>query len=208
VSGGGEAGGGGALSRLLHELAEGSQGEDLTLRLLLRALGERGHAMIAFVLSVPFLQPIPLPGVSTLFGLAVAAVGLQLAIDRPPWLPRRLADRPLPRHTFVRLAHGAERLFRRFEHLVRPRLALLHAHPGLRRLSGGVLLCAGLLLALPLPIPASNFLPAFTIALVALGTLEEDGLLVVLGHASFAVTLAFFTALVVLPTLGLDLLRR
>jgi hypothetical protein len=186
----------------LAELARIPEGEVVTLAGVLTRLGERGHALLAFILVVPFLQPVPLPGFSTVAGIAVALVGLQLALGRPPWLPRRVGERPIPHPTFVRIVGAAERLFRRFERLIKPRLPFLHEHPGMQRLSGVVLVVTGALLSLPLPIPVSNFLPAFTIALLALGTLEEDGLLVAAGYVALLVTLAFFALLVLLPWLG------
>lgn len=45
---------------------------------------------------------------------------------------------------------------------------------------------------LPLPIPLTNTLPAFTIVLLAAAAMERDGLFFLAGCGMFALTLAFF----------------
>jgi hypothetical protein len=47
---------------------------------------------------------------------------------------------------------------------------------------------SGLFLMLPLPVPASNILPALTVIFLAAAMLECDGLCVI----AFAITLVFF----------------
>ena len=46
------------------------------------------------------------------------------------------------------------------------------------------LCCAAVILALPIPLPLSNFFPAAAILMLALGLLEGDGLMVMAGHAA------------------------
>ncbi len=196
------------LSERLSHFAKIANGEAVTLGDLLRSLNERSHALIALFLATPFLQPIPLPAVSTVFGLAIAAVGLQMARGRPPWLPKRLSQRPISSALVHRITKTGQRLFKRFETFVRPRIAFFHSHPWMRRLAGAVVLAGGLELSLPLPVPASNFLPAFSIALVALGSLEEDGLLVVLGFVAFVVASIFLAAIFFLPLMGVEMLAH
>jgi hypothetical protein len=58
---------------------------------------------------------------------------------------------------------------------------------------------AGLLISLPLAgIPFSNALPAMAVVFVALGELEEDGLMLVAALAALVLTVLYFAALVVL----------
>src|SRR5690242_7220887 len=101
----------GRFSDLLHGLT----GPEVTLGQLIGALNERGHALLVLLFVVPFLQPLPLPGVSTVLGAVVAVVGLQMALGRPPWLPQRLRRHALARSTLERLTHAADRFLKRFE---------------------------------------------------------------------------------------------
>ena len=196
-----------ATSRLSYRFAElekVAQGHQVTLGQLMASLNERGHALLALFLVIPFLQPVPLPIVSTIFGLAVAAVGTQMALGKPPWLPQRLRRHQLATATLLKISGAARRLLTRFERLIRPRGRFIHENPGMRRLAGGVMAIGGVLLSLPLPVPVSHFLPALAVALVAL---EEDGLVVVAGFVTFVVACAFFVGLALLPVLGITGLR-
>src|SRR5688572_27033379 len=91
-----------AASRLSYRFAEmlaAARGQQVTLGELVSSLNERGHAILALFLVIPFLQPVPLPIVSTIFGLACSAFGVQMALGKPPWLPERLRRHALARAT-------------------------------------------------------------------------------------------------------------
>src|SRR5215218_2291622 len=63
--------------------------ETVTLREVLGLLHGRGYVLFVMLLSLPFCQPIPLPGLSTPLGLIIALIGVRLALGRKPWLPAR-----------------------------------------------------------------------------------------------------------------------
>lgn len=52
---------------------------------------------------------------------------------------------------------------------------------------------SGFLLTLPLPLPFSNSLPAWTVILLAAGSLGRDGLFFIAGCVSFAISLTYFS---------------
>jgi hypothetical protein len=56
------------------------------------------------------------------------------------------------------------------------------------RLIGLGIIIASLGLMLPLPIPFSNSIPAWAVVLLAIGRMEQDGLLVLLGHLTVVAT--------------------
>ncbi|HEU0108238.1 MAG TPA: exopolysaccharide biosynthesis protein, partial [Vicinamibacteria bacterium] len=64
-----------------------------------------------------------------------------------------------------------------------PRLGAVTSGPA-RAAIGLSLCCAAVILALPIPLPLSNFFPAAAILMLALGLLEGDGLMVMAGHAA------------------------
>ncbi len=144
------------------------------------------------LIGLPFLTPIPLPGFSTPFGFVVLLIGAQLGLGRRPWLPKRILQRELPARFIARLLGAASRLVRWLEVLLRPRLDFLHEQWIYRRIAGTLIMLSGLLLLLPLPIPLTNTLPAFTVVLLAAGAMERDGLFFLAGCAMFVLTLAFF----------------
>ena len=163
------------LSEELEDVLRLASGERIPVRALVEHLSGRGNALLAFFLVLPFLQPVPLPGVSTPFGIAVVLLGTAMALGKPLWLPRRWLDHEL-----------------RSAHVV--------------RIAGVVIAVSGAELALPLPIAFTNTLPALAIVATAIGLLEEDALLAVVGEALFLVSLAVFGSILALPVVGWHLI--
>jgi hypothetical protein len=81
------------------------------------------------------------------------------------------------------------------ETCLRPRLSFFLKARIFRHGYGAIITVCGLLLLLPLPIPLSNGLPAFTVVLLAGAKLERDGYCMVAGLVMFALTVSFFGAL-------------
>jgi hypothetical protein len=77
------------------------------------------------------------------------------------------------------------------ESFVRPRFGFLHAGPIMPRVTGLGIVIASLGLMLPLPIPFSNSIPAWAVVLLAIGTMEKDGLCVLLGYLTVVATWVF-----------------
>lgn len=178
----------------------------LTLQQLLEIFGPQGHGFLTLFLVLPFLQPIPLPGISTVIGLAIALVGFFMLLDRPPWLPHRFAKVVVESNTLLRVCGVLERLMRRLETLIKPRAKDLFDRSWFRRVNGFLLCFHALLLALPLPIPFTNFFPALVLLLISLGTLEEDAAVVGVGYVAVVVNAVVFSSLVILPWLGIRMI--
>ena len=159
---------------------------------ILAATQGRGFNLLLLVIGLPFLTPIPLPGLSTPFGFVVLLIGARLALGHRPWLPEKILHRELPARFVAKLLGAASRIVRWLEVLLRPRLDFLHERWIYRRIAGTLILISGFLLLLPLPIPLSNSLPALTVVLLAAGAMERDGIFFLAGCAVFSATLAFF----------------
>src|SRR4051812_17850040 len=110
-----------SLSQRLDEVAQVASGDTVTLGALLAALGRQGHALLAFVLVTPFLQPVPIPMLSTALGAVVVVLGVQLARARSARLPKRLDEYAVSAATVRRICAAGQTLLRRAEHLIRPR---------------------------------------------------------------------------------------
>ena len=155
----------------------------------------RGYNALLIFLAFPFVTPIPLPGLSTAFGLVIALLGLRMALAQKPWLPERLTARVLPSRLLPKLLLATSRAFRRLEKLLKPRLFYPEYPAAFQRASGVLIIVCGLLLLLPLPVPFSNAFPAFTIILLAAAGLERDGAVFIAGCVQFILCLGFFAAL-------------
>lgn len=172
--GGGELG---ARARL-EALAAGAPEEGLTLGEVLDGLHERAFGVFLLVLALPCCIPF-LYGVPQVVALPLLLVAGQMALGyRSPWLPERLRARRVPRAQLDRIVRVASPWLKAVEVLVRPRLSAL-SRPPLDRLVGlGLVACGASIL---LPLPLTNTVPGFGVAIAALGLIERDGVPIVLG---------------------------
>jgi hypothetical protein len=183
------------LSAELADLRDRSAQGAVTLREVIYMLHGRAYMVLVLLLALPFITPIPLPGLSTPFGLAIALIALRLSLGQRPWLPMKLQRKELPAGFFGRVFAVAERVLRFFERFLRPRLTALTDTPFLAQLHALLMLAAAVALLLPLPIPLTNSFPAWTILLLAAGLLERDGLFILGGYLIFALGVLYFVFL-------------
>ena len=192
-------------SHLLDDLiCRADASETLSLVDLIETVGPKGHAFLTLFLALPFAQPIPLPGLSIAVGLVISLAGLLMALDRPLWLPRRLARGSLSsasvRQLCLKLKLWQERLARGIG--LKPHA--IFARTAISRWIGLWIAVLGLLLSLPLPIPTSNLIPAIAILFLSFAALEEDVRVLSLGFLLVLGNLVFFSALFVLPFFGVS----
>lgn len=166
-------------SDLLETFAAGLKDERVTIGAVITMLQDRAFGILLLVFGLPNLFPTPIPGLSTVLAVPLVLIAAQL-LWRPQrlWFPRWLEGRSLPSwplKTFIR--HAAPWL-RRAEALLTPRLAAV-ASPLGERLAA--ILCVILAIAIALPIPFGNILPAIGISLIALGLFERDGVFILAG---------------------------
>lgn len=189
------------LSEELEILASRCRAEAVTFRLLLPGLTPRDHALFTLFISLCFLHPFPMPGVSTLLGAIVFTAGVRMLMGLRPWIPKRLLDRPLPARPLERAFSAASKGMLRLERLTRPRGLLFIRHPWMRGANGAAVAGCGLLILLPLP-PPTNFPPATALLLLSIGILEEDSLFLGLGYLAFALNILLFGAIAVAGVSG------
>ncbi len=183
------------LSVELLELSESVQDADLTLGDLVNQLEGRVYTLLLVVLSLPMCQPVPLPGLSTPFGVVTAFLGLRFAFRQHPWIPQRLLSIRLTAKFFPAVMRGGARVLGVIEKLLHPRMIWVFDYHIAHMLTGFVIFFCGILLLLPLPVPGTNMLPALTVILAAAAFSERDGYCLIAAGAAFAVTLAFFGVL-------------
>lgn len=183
------------LSEELVALREAIGTRAVTLREVIYRLRGRAYSVLLILLCLPFTQPIPLPGLSTPIGLAIAFIAMRLALGQRPWLPKKLQRKVLPAGFFAKLFAVAAWVLRLLESFLRPRWPLICATRSALQVHALFMLISALVLLLPLPIPFSNTFPGWTILLLAAGMLERDGLFILLGYVTFILGTAYFILL-------------
>lgn len=160
---------------------------NITIGEILDRTRQAGFGFIAALLA---LIAIPFVGLSTPFGLAIAAVGVQMIAGLPrPWLPQRIRRRLVAMTTIDWLSQRLARWTKGVERIIRPRFTFMISGP-FWTFCGLGLLIQGLALALPLPIPGSNWVFVVPIIMYGIGLLESDGLLIMACHAITVVEIA------------------
>lgn len=186
-----------SLSRVLTGAATSLEGETTSVRELLALIGEQGMLMLCIFLTIPFLVPVSIPGVSTVFGLLVILIGVGVATNRVPWLPNRLIDRRFPTRKLCPALEQGAKILQRLERFLHPRWEVLTRSAAMNRFNGAMIVLAGLLLMAPFGlIPFSNTLPALAALFLAAGMVERDGLFVFLGYLAIVATIVYFAVLI------------
>jgi hypothetical protein len=191
------------LSDDLRTILDRAAGRALSLRQIVEILHGRGFDVLVIVLVLPFCQPIPLPGLSTPFGLALMFFGLRIAVRQGPWLPGWLLRREISSDTLTKIIHGAVAVSKRLEKLIHPRLRFMTHWWSFNAINGLAIASSAFLLMLPLPIPFSNTIPAWSILLLALGMMEEDGVVITLGYLMAGAAWAYVGSLWLLGEAGI-----
>jgi hypothetical protein len=182
--------------------------ETVTLREVIGLLHGRGFVLLIMLLALPFCTPVPLPGLSTPFGLIIAIVGARIAVGAKPWLPSRLLDTRLPPKTFAKIFAFTRKIILGFERLLRPRMLWVTSTARREQMHGVPIVICALMLLLPLPVPFSNVVPAWGVMLVAGGLLERDGAFIMAGYVASLITIAFFAVIAVFGVETVDFLWK
>ncbi|HEX8294773.1 MAG TPA: exopolysaccharide biosynthesis protein [Chthoniobacteraceae bacterium] len=168
------------LSTDLRALLREANGRPVTIEELEGLLQGRGFAMFILLLAAPFL--IPTPGLSVPFGIAIAVLGLRIVFGQKPSLPKFILRRQIKYSVLSSVVGRLATMIEKVEKRIKPRMHFLQDYPWMMNLIGVGIVASAFILALPLPIPFSNGLPAIAIMLLAAGMMERDGLLVLWGH--------------------------
>ncbi len=164
-------------SELLEELKDAFPDERITVGELLDRLEGRAFGLLILLLAVPNCIP-NIPGISTIFGVLLAAPAFQLIVgSKKLWLPARIRRWSFQREHLRMAIRGAVPALRRIERLVQPRWTWALRPPFTIYLGFQTLFLA---LVLIMPIFLGNFGPGLTVAATALALLQRDGRLALL----------------------------
>ncbi|MEL6464476.1 MAG: exopolysaccharide biosynthesis protein [Pseudomonadota bacterium] len=167
-----------AISDRLASLAIDSDGDAVSLAWILEQLHERAFGLFLLILALPCCIPF-LYGIPQIVALPLIFVSAQILLGRrTPWLPQRLGARCVSTKGLSSLSNRSSRWLKRIEAISRPRLTALTRSPTDRLVGFGLVLFSASILV---PLPGTNTVPGFAIVVVAMGLLQRDGVLVILG---------------------------
>jgi hypothetical protein len=177
-------------SEILQDLLDRAPAETFTLNWLMEGLHKYSFGLLLLLLAFAAAAP----GINLVAGLLLIIPACEMIIGRPsPFFPRWISERPLRTKHLHAVVERAVPILRHIEKVVRPRLPT--PPQATKRIVGTCVVLLSVRLVI-VPIPLSNVLPAFAIALISLAYLEEDGLVLAIGLLAGLVMLAFDASVV------------
>lgn len=182
------------LVAVLHEFAERSKIQALTLGEALDTLDEAAYAFISLILVLPFLQPVPLGPLTVLGGLTFATLGIQLwRGHESPVLPQKIRAVAMKEKNWRILISICLKIVGFCRKFTKPRYTNWITGRRGQKIGAFVLISAGSLMAIPFGVlPLNNVLPGLAILFYCFGQLEEDGLMVMVSLAWLVITSIYF----------------
>ena len=188
------------ISTLLAAITKNGEGDRITVREIVDALGARGFSLLIVILGLPNSLPMP-PPIALVSGLLMVFISLQLMFGRSsPWLPAAVLNKSLSRTDVAKAVSTAMPWVRWIEKLARPRLSLFDHAVSWPVLGFGLLILSlGLVFALPVigQIPIG-----IALCLMGLGLVERDGYLTLIGFAIGLMGVAFSYGFIVAVLTG------
>jgi hypothetical protein len=169
--------------------------KSLTLGELVVLLGDMGNGILIILFCLIFMQPIPFPGISTPIGAVIIILATLQYFRKAPKIPQRFQKYVIPQKALHKVSEVARKLWSRIERFLHPRMFFLTKAPVFRFINLSLIIISALFLALPLPIPFSNTVPAVVILLVSFAQLEDDGVLVLAAYLMSLFMGVFFASL-------------
>ncbi len=170
----------------------------VTLVEIMDIVGPDSLLLLTVFLSLVFLVPVSIPGVSTVFGVGILLIGVTRLFSRRLWLPKKIANRQLSAEKLRQAFTRALVWLHRLEKISQPhRMSRLTAEGMMTVFNNLSFIFAALLLMAPFGfIPFSNTLPALALIFLAVGMMQRDGRFILYGNLSNLATVIYFGFLI------------
>lgn len=181
------------LSRVLSGLAT-EERDSVSVRRIRNALADRSFAtFLVFTASINLL-PFP-PGSTVLLGVPIVLVAFQMVMGYPTvWLPRFFLRRSLSQKGFHKMTTWLIPFLERMENWVRPRYWPFPNAKSAEKVVG--LFALVYAIAVVIPIPFGNWLPALAVFICGIALSERDGFWLAIGIVTGVVAICIMVGVV------------
>lgn len=163
-----------SLSDTLQATLKVPEGTPISIGSITDSIEEKGFGLLLLILSLPSALPVPAPGYSTPFGIALIVLGFQmLKAAKKPLLPQRARKLNLNYKLAQKMIQSGCKVLHFLEKFIRPRKSILTSLFGHQIMGILVIIMAALMI---LPIPLTNTAPAGVIFLIGAALSENDGI--------------------------------
>jgi hypothetical protein len=191
------------LTELLGDIKNGLNGETVTIGRLLEDFHERGFGFFLFLFALPAALPLPGLGINLIIAVPLLLLTAQQAWGRHSvWLPHGIKAKEISCEKLKGFVDAANPWIEKLEYLIHPRLEFVT-----RGMASNIIGIMGVIMALSVcvPLPFTNTVPSFGIALMAIGLLMRDGLAVLAGAI---IGTAWVSILVFLGSAGIHYIHQ
>ncbi|NBX02772.1 MAG: exopolysaccharide biosynthesis protein [Alphaproteobacteria bacterium] len=181
-------------TEVLENIARDLGDARITLGEFMSKLSDRAFGLAILIFALPNTIPLGIPGVSSICAVPIAIFALQMLVGRSKvWLPRFIRKQSFEGKSLKLVIQKCLPYLRKLDRIFKPRM--LFATKGMtERLVGLIIMIHAAIIFLP--IPGGNFIPAICMCMLALGLLERDGLVVLLGIGASVLTIGGMTAII------------
>lgn len=165
---------------------------------LLKDFHENGLLLMMLFLALPVAIPLPYPpGFTTIIGIPLILLSIQMLLGfRHVFLPQRISRYEISNNVLIAISNKVVPLLRWLERYIKPRFSFAQFIYCEQFIGFISLICA---ISVAIPLPLTNSIPALGIAIMALGLLNRDGIVVLLGLVIsiiglFVATVAIFAS--------------
>ncbi len=193
------------LKELESEIVAAPESASFSLKRVFEGVAPYEQEFVCILLVTPFLQPIPVWGLSSILGVFILLIyGSVFLSGKNTPIPKRVSEYVVPQKVLLMVLRAGQKLVRLVERVpVWKRANFVMKHS--LRWNAFAVAFLGFLLSLPLPVPASNAIPAYTILFYILAGLTENFFLFLLAWICFFGNIIFFSALAIMPLLAYKL---
>lgn len=180
------------LSASLNDLVDDADNKPLPFNDVLEKLKGKGAPVFLIILTIPLCLPVAIPGSSTVIGLIISFIGLRMAIGKQPYWPEFIKEKEISYKWLKKIVKFTDKSFKLGKKFLDSRLSWISDSTPLQRMHGLLVVVLGILLAIPVPIPFTNYLSTVPLIFLGLGFLEDDGLFILLAYIMTVFSLAFW----------------
>jgi len=168
------------VSEILEKVGQKQKGGKTKISELMEDFHENGILLAMIFFSLPVAIPLPYPpGFTTVMGIPLMILSIQMLLgNKKVSLPQKINDYELKNSTLRAISDKVVPRLVSVEKYVKPRFSFAKS-VYCEQFIGFISLLAALSVALPIPL--TNAIPALGIAVMALGLLNRDGLVIIVG---------------------------
>ncbi len=192
-----------ATSKKLDEIQEELPDENISLKELINVMSGEGLQFMIIILIAPFLIPASIPGSSTPFGILIILLEIAYLNNKSLYIPNFIGKYEISKENVLKLFDIIKKALGYVEKISKPR-GKLSTKKYVLKINAVVNILLAFLLFLPLPIPFTDFIPATSMLLLAVSTLEHDSYLMILGYVAAILTVIYFSSV---GYVGIEIIR-